>query len=193
MGMVDDVVRPETVLSAARRWILSDAPCHAPRRMERMMGAMGLVRNKIFATARQKTLATTKGNYPAPMRLIDVVRAGYEKGEEAGLAAEREALVALMETDACRSLLRLFFLRRDSKKWVTNSVHAAPAAVKQAAVIGGGTMGAGIVHAMVRVGIPVRLVEVDPLAASAALGRVRRMLDEDVASGKLSALQGAMR
>src|SRR5439155_4195758 len=61
---------------------------------------------------------------------------------------------------------------------------AKPHDINYAAVIGGGTMGAGIVHALVRAGIPVRLIEVDPPAVSGALGRIKRMLDEDVAAGR---------
>ncbi len=188
-GIVDDVVRPETVVTAARRWILSGAEHHQPERMQRLLASTAFTRKKIFATARKKTEATTFGNYPAPIKLIDVVQAGYDNGEDAGFTAERDGLVSLMETDACRSLLRLFFLRRDAKRWASNAVHATPNDVKHAAVIGGGTMGAGIVHALIRAGIPVRLVEVDPLAASAAQVRVRRLLDDEVKSGKLSALQ----
>ena len=49
-------------------------------------------------------------------------------------------------------------------------------------------MGAGIVHAMVKAGIQVRLVEVDAKAAAAGLGRVGHMLDEDVAAGRMTPL-----
>src|SRR5260221_4683823 len=49
-------------------------------------------------------------------------------------------------------------------------------------------MGAGIVPALIRANIRVRLVEVNPEAVSAALGRIRKMLDEDVAAGRLDKL-----
>ncbi|HEY2589109.1 MAG TPA: 3-hydroxyacyl-CoA dehydrogenase NAD-binding domain-containing protein, partial [Tepidisphaeraceae bacterium] len=91
--------------------------------------------------------------------------------------------------DASRNLVRLFFLKQGAKRAVFGLLHDKPADVKYAAVIGGGTMGAGIVHALVRAGIQVRLIEVDPKAVSGALGRVRKMLDDDVAAGRLSALE----
>ena len=50
-------------------------------------------------------------------------------------------------------------------------------------------MGAAIVHAMARAGIQTRLIEVDAKALSAGLARVRGLLDEDVAAGRISALQ----
>ena len=41
---------------------------------------------------------------------------------------------------------------------------------------------------MVRAGIQVRLVEVDEKAAAAGLGRVRKMLEDDVRSGRMTQL-----
>ena len=55
-------------------------------------------------------------------------------------------------------------------------------------MIGGGTMGAGIAHALARAGIFVRLVEVDAPAMSAGLGRIKKMLDDDVYAGRLDRL-----
>jgi len=117
-----------------------------------------------------------------------VVKTGYEHGMSAGLTAEREAILELVRTDATRNLLRLFYLRRGAKRRAADRLEAKPSEVKYAAVIGGGTMGAGIAHALIRAGIGVRLVEVNPAAASAALGRVRRLLDEDVSAGRLNQL-----
>ena len=54
----------------------------------------------MLAAAKRQTLEATYGNYPAPLRLLDVVAAGYERGFQAGLDAERDALLELTETDA---------------------------------------------------------------------------------------------
>ncbi|HZK82330.1 MAG TPA: 3-hydroxyacyl-CoA dehydrogenase NAD-binding domain-containing protein, partial [Humisphaera sp.] len=124
-----------------------------------------------------------------PMRLIEVARTGWEQGPHAGFDAERKALVELSQTDAAKNLIRLFFLRQGARKAIGEQIHAKPAEVKYAAVIGGGTMGAGIVYTLARAGIQVRLIEVDPQAVSAALVRVKRSFDDDVKGGRLSALE----
>lgn len=186
-GIVDEVVRPEALLEAAKRRLREIKP----RRLsiaQRTAAAVPFARNRILAAALKQTEAQAHGNYPAPLRLLDVVRIGYERGFEAGLAAERTALADLMQTDAATNLLRLFFLRQGAKRVITKQVHARPADVRYAAVIGGGTMGAGICHALAKAGINVRLVEVDPKAVSAALGRIRKMFDDDVAAGRLTTL-----
>jgi 3-hydroxyacyl-CoA dehydrogenase/enoyl-CoA hydratase/3-hydroxybutyryl-CoA epimerase len=84
--------------------------------------------------------------------------------------------------------MRLFFLRQGAKKWAAQQVQAQPVDVKYAAVIGAGTMGAGIAHSLIRAGIQVRLLEADATALSAGLGRIKRLLDDDVASGRLDKL-----
>ncbi|HET6249990.1 MAG TPA: 3-hydroxyacyl-CoA dehydrogenase NAD-binding domain-containing protein [Tepidisphaeraceae bacterium] len=186
--MIDDVVRPEALPAAARR-LVKKPPEHRPAPLlHRAATAMRFTRDKIFQAGRDKTLEQTHGNYPAPMRLIEVAKAGWENGPQAGFDAERKALVELIDTDVSRNLIRLFFLKQGAKKAIAEQVHAKPADVKYAAVVGGGTMGAGIVYSLARAGIEVRLIEVDPKAVSAGLVRVRKSFDDDVKSGRLSAL-----
>ncbi|MEZ0268425.1 MAG: 3-hydroxyacyl-CoA dehydrogenase NAD-binding domain-containing protein [Phycisphaerae bacterium] len=186
-GLIDEVVRPEALLLAAKR-LIKDTTRHTPKFFDRTVGTFGPLRRKVLRAAREQTLAKTFGNYPAQEKLLDVVAAGYERGFDAGLAAERAGIAELVKGDACRNLLRVFFLRGASKKWATEKLSAKPAKIEYAAVVGGGTMGAGIVHALAKSGINVRLIEVSPEAVSAGLTRVRAMLDGDVAEGKLDKL-----
>jgi 3-hydroxyacyl-CoA dehydrogenase/enoyl-CoA hydratase/3-hydroxybutyryl-CoA epimerase len=187
-GLIDEVVRPEALKAAAKRIVLSRASPHKPSWVERKAENISKLRERILDAARRKTLAQTHGNYPAPPALLDVVKTSYEQGFAAGLEAERRAILELTATDAGRNLLRLFFLRQAAKKEAAAHVASPPREVKHVAVIGGGTMGAGIIHAFIRAGLPVRLVEVDPPAVSAALGRIKRMLDDDVAAGRTDRL-----
>ncbi len=184
-GIVDEVVRPEALLAAAKRRVMGERPNRRLSLMDHTAARMPFVRNKILARARRETLATTLGHYPAPMRLIDVVQIACRDGEMAGFDAERAAVIDLMQTDTCQNLIRLFFLKQGAKRLIADQLRARPAEVKRAAVIGGGTMGAGIVHALARAGIDVRLVEVNAKAASAGLARVKRLLDDDVSAGRL--------
>ena len=187
-GIVDEVVRPEALLAAAKRLILHPPAAPRVRFAARAINYIGPVRRRVFAAARARTQSQTRGHYPAPMKIIDVIATGYDRGPAAGLEAERRGLSELMGTDACANLLRLFFLRQGAKREIAAAIPAKPHAVNYAAVIGGGTMGAGIVHGLVKAGIQVRLLEVDANAAAAGLGRVRHMLDDDVAAGRMTQL-----
>ena len=186
LGIVDEVVRPEALLDAARR-LLRQPPARRRRPWaDRLIGALPPLRGLLLATARRQALAKTWGHYPNATRIIAVVRTTCTSGAAAGLAAERAAIVDLADTDAAHNLMRLFFLRHDAKRAALPKIETQPAPVNHAAVVGGGVMGAGIVHALVRAGIPVRLVEQDQAAASAALRRVHALLDEDLHHKRLS-------
>ncbi len=189
IGMVDEVVRPEALLAACKRLLASHKDRHEADWSNRFAAATSFLRNRIFATAEAQTRQKTYGHYPAPLKVIETMRAGYENGFDAGLKAETDSILELMDTPACRNLMRLFFLRHGAKRALAQQVQAKPKDVKYAAVFGGGTMGAGIVHALVRAGIQTRLIEVDARALGAGLSRVRGLLDEDVGTGRLSALQ----
>jgi 3-hydroxyacyl-CoA dehydrogenase/enoyl-CoA hydratase/3-hydroxybutyryl-CoA epimerase len=187
-GLVDEVVRPEALLAAAKRIVTSGTDVRHPKWLDRTAARLSPVRSRILEAAKRQTIEKTYGNYPAPLKLIDVVRVCLENGVAAGLEAERNAILELAHGDVGRNLLRLFFLRQGAKKRAGERISALPHAVNHAAVVGGGTMGAGIVHALIRAGIPVRLVEVNPTAVSAALGRIKRMLDDDVSAGRIDRL-----
>jgi len=189
LGMIDQVVRPEALMAAAHRLAMTRPKRKKLALIDRMAHRSPFVQKRMFAKALKETGKKTYGHYPAPGRIIKAVRRGFNKGIAAGLAAERKSLVALTKTDACRNLMRLFFLRKKLKQQTAARYEVEPSTIKRAAVIGGGVMGAGIVHALLRKGIDVRLIEINEQAISAALGRVDKLLASDVRSGKLSELE----
>jgi len=57
--------------------------------VDRAIAATSLIRGRVLESARNKTLDTTYGHYPAPLRLLDVLQTSYRDGMKAGLEAER--------------------------------------------------------------------------------------------------------
>ena len=66
-----------------------------------------------------------------------------------------------------------------------------PAPVQQAAVIGAGTMGAGIAQVLATAGADVHLVDLQPDALDRATGRIRADLDGAVQRGRMQAAEAA--
>lgn len=186
-GIIDETVRPEALLDAAKRLAMRP-PARRKLPLKDRLAAKPPMLNAVLSAARRQTEAQAHGHYPAPLRIIDVIRDGYTKDPAAGFEAERRALLDLSQTDTCRNLMRLFFLRQGSKRTMAKQLNADPREIKYAAVVGGGTMGAGIVHSLISAGIKVRLIEVDNSAISAALRRIQGMLNEDVRAGRIDAL-----
>ncbi|MFG1280426.1 3-hydroxyacyl-CoA dehydrogenase, partial [Xanthobacter autotrophicus] len=86
---------------------------------------------------------------PAIDEAIRVIRAAGEFAT--GLAAERAAFLALRESAEARALRHLFFAEREATK-VPGLESVAPRPVEAVAVIGAGTMGAGIAVALADAG-----------------------------------------
>lgn len=74
------------------------------------------VKDKIFGKARQQVMKMSGGLYPAPLKILDVIRAGVDRGFEAGLEAERNGFGELSQTPQSKGLIGLFRGQTQCKK-----------------------------------------------------------------------------
>ena len=56
--------------------------------VNRVLEETGFGRNILFKQARKQTVSKTKGNYPAPERIIDCIETGMSDGMRDGLRVE---------------------------------------------------------------------------------------------------------
>ncbi len=135
--------------------------------------------------AARARLKTARPLLPAPMRVVDAIGAASKPFDE-GLTIERRAFLELMETPESKGLRYAFFAERAAGKvdGITPSTPVRP--LEQAAVIGAGTMGAGIAVALLDAGIPLWLVEADQAALDRGLARIAGSYDGQVKKGKLT-------
>ena len=162
-GIVDDVVPESVLLDVAEQFALKRKPeREAPQKglMNKMLETTGPGRNIMFKKAREATFSKTKGNYPAPGFIIDVIETGMTEGMKAGLKAEAEAFGKLVMTPESFQLRQIFFATTEMKK--ENGVEGVtPAKVNKAGVLGGGLMGGGIAFVTsTKAGVPVRIKDV---------------------------------
>jgi 3-hydroxyacyl-CoA dehydrogenase/enoyl-CoA hydratase/3-hydroxybutyryl-CoA epimerase len=197
LGLVDEVVPPSMLLEVARARALEAIGAAPSKRDRNLASAAGLQelalettpvgRNILFKQARQRMLAETKGNYPAPEKALEAVRIGIDQGFDAGLAAEARFFGELVVSPESKALRSIFFTSREMGKetWVPEGVEAHP--VSKVAVLGGGLMGGGIaaVSAM-RAGSSVRVKEVDDAGVGRALGYVSKILADRVKKRRMS-------
>ena len=135
--------------------------------------------------AARARLETQRPRLPAPVHAVDAIEAAGGAFEE-GLAIERRLFQELMETPESKGLRHAFFAERAAAKvdGVTPSTPVRP--LKQAAVIGAGTMGAGIAVALLDAGIPVWLVEADQPALERGVTRIAGSYDGQIKRGRLT-------
>lgn len=196
IGLVDEVVHPAVLVDAACRRARALAG-DASRRDGRSAWLVDRVRATLveetaagralaFRRAEADVLARTHGRMPAPLRALEVVRAGVEQGPRAGYAAEAQAFGELLVTREARNLIRVFDLRRALRRAARETASSART-VDKVAVIGAGLMGAGIAAVTTsRAGLPVRLIDVDRAAIRRGLRSIRGYLDHRVAQRRIS-------
>lgn len=144
-----------------------------------------LGRKFLFDQARKQLLAKTHGNYPAPEKILDVVRIGLEKGMDAGLDAEAKAFGELVVSRESAALRSIFFATTALKKESGTDGDEKARPVEQVGMLGAGLMGAGIAYVTAaNAKTPVRLKDRDDAGVLKGLAYV-----EDILRGRMKRKQ----
>jgi len=139
-GLVDEVVESGILLDVARRFA-DRGKRRTPGRTKFYIEGNPIARNVIFGKARKAVLSQTHGNYPAPLKAIDVMEFAMSNGVERGMAREVEEAAELVNNDVAKNLVQLFFLMEESKK---DPFDIKPKSIDYVGVLGAGVMGGGI-------------------------------------------------
>jgi 3-hydroxyacyl-CoA dehydrogenase/enoyl-CoA hydratase/3-hydroxybutyryl-CoA epimerase len=117
-------------------------------------------RKVLFSQALKTVLGKTKGNYPAPIKIIECVKMGVEQSPAKGYQLEADHFGHLVMTKESAQLRQIFFATTDMKKEQgIEGVEADP--VNNVAVLGGGLMGGGIAFVTAtKANIPVRIKDI---------------------------------
>ena len=209
LGLVDAVVSRERLLEAAIERALGMGGLH--RRMGRplvpprvaspfnrrgfselLVARNPIGRQLLFARVRRQTLDKTRGNYPAPERILEVVRKGLEQGIAAGFAAEARAFGELVVSPQSRALVRMFFATRElAKDNGVDDPQTESRNVDAVGVLGAGLMGVGIAYlCAARAGTPVTIRERDQESLGNGMQRLRELVDARVQRNRLSSEKG---
>ena len=170
IGLVDELTHAPGLHQAAKKAArqLADGSL-TPNRpsdwTDRLLESNPLTRRGVYWKAGQDTQKETRGNYPAPPRIIECVKTGLEQGLEAGLDAEATAFGELVFTPESKALVSLFFAKRQAD---TNDHADEARSVQRMAVLGAGLMGAGIADVSARDGIDVFVKDIDLERAATA-------------------------
>jgi 3-hydroxyacyl-CoA dehydrogenase len=189
-ALLDRVVAGDPLAAATELATSSDVATSPPRRTRDIP-----VDEPKVATLCEAARARLRAEWPllpAPLRAVDAIEAAAQPFDE-GLAVERRAFLELMETPESKGLRYAFFAERAAGKIDGIPPATAIRPVEQAAVIGAGTMGAGIAVALLDAGIPLWLVEADQTALDRGLALIAGIYDAQVKKGKLTESERARR
>jgi 3-hydroxyacyl-CoA dehydrogenase len=122
----------------------------------------------------------------APFKAIDAIEAATRLPFDEGLHRETELFNECILSEQARALMHVFFGERAVAKvpGIGKDVPVMP--IKQAAVVGAGTMGGGITMTYINAGIPVILKEVSQEALDRGLATIRKNYAASVARSRMT-------
>jgi 3-hydroxyacyl-CoA dehydrogenase len=128
-----------------------------------------------------------RGKLTAPVAALDAVEASAALPFEEGIRLEAEIFERCLHSDQCKALIHAFFAERAVGKIPDLPKNTPVYPIRQAAVIGAGTMGGGIAMALSNAGIPVFLKDAEQAALDRGLATIRKNYERSVKSGRLTA------
>jgi 3-hydroxyacyl-CoA dehydrogenase / enoyl-CoA hydratase / 3-hydroxybutyryl-CoA epimerase len=177
IGLVDEVVERGILLDVAKRFA-QRGKRKGGTRTKFLVDGNPAMRKIIFGKARKAVLAKTHGQYPAPLKAIEVMEYGLSAGVERGLAREVDEVAPLIMGEIAQNLVRLFFLMEESKK---DRIAAVPRAVDYVGVLGAGIMGGGIAQIVAdKTGASVRMRDINWNALAGGLRAAAKVWKKSV-------------
>ncbi|XP_078397568.1 trifunctional enzyme subunit alpha, mitochondrial-like [Cetorhinus maximus] len=109
-----------------------------------------IIREQVYKMVGKKVMAQTKGLYPAPLKIIEVVKTGLEQGSDAGYLIESQKFGELAMTNESKALIGLYHGQVACKK---NKFGKPQKEIEKIAILGAGLMGAGVAQVTIDKGI----------------------------------------
>ena len=133
----------------------------------------------------EKAVAAKAKRQVAPVRALASIRTASEAEFATAMAFERETFLELRGSSQALALRHVFFAERAAPR-PPELAGLTPRDIRSAAVIGGGTMGAGIIAAFRDAGLPVILVERDKAAVARGLANIRSIFEASAKRGRIT-------
>ncbi|MBK6466587.1 MAG: enoyl-CoA hydratase/isomerase family protein [Rhodobacter sp.] len=191
-GLIDEVVAPEDLLSAAKAWVLAakDADLVKPwdDKGYRMPGGApyhpaGFM---TFLGANAMVLGKTQGVYPAAKALLAAVYEGALVPFDAALRIEARHFTSVLMNPSSEAMIRSLFINKEALDKGANRPDVPDQTVKKLGVLGAGMMGAGIAHVAALAGIEVVLIDSTQEAADRGRAHSEAILDKGIARKKVT-------
>ena len=187
IGLIDAVIDDDDFIDAALRNLL--ARLASGKRPEKPCGPALLSEEaRVWLDGFEaKTRKRARGQH-SPLRALEAVRAASELDLDAGLKREREIFLECLNSAQRKGLVHAFFGERAVGKHAFLKDHA-PRPVRSTAIVGAGTMGAGIAAAFAANGFEVKLHDRDPNALERGVETVRKTVQSALAKGRIDAAE----
>ena len=202
-GIVQAIASPDTLLDAARRWLLDHPTAIQPWDIKGYtLPGGGPFDAKVapsFVVGNTMLQAQTFHNLPAPLAIQSCLYEGAQLPMDKALRVESKYLAYLTRDPVSRGMIRtLFVSKTKAEKGLHRPAGIAPLHCRTLGIVGAGMMGSGIAQMAAQRGIDVVLLDRDVAAAErgkeAAQKRLARLVEKGrMEAGKAQALLARIR
>jgi 3-hydroxyacyl-CoA dehydrogenase/enoyl-CoA hydratase/3-hydroxybutyryl-CoA epimerase len=173
IGLVNDVVPNSILISTAEKMALAGSfklkSVFKLSFVNKFLEGTFVGRNIVYKQAKKTVLSKTKGNYPAPAKIIECVKIGIEQSSAKGYQIEAKYFAELAMSDVSAQLRNLFFATTAMKK-EQGVADVMPNKINKIGVLGGGLMGGGIAFVTTtKAKIPARIKDISHQGISHAI------------------------
>ena len=182
-GLVDAICEEGEMVDSA---VVFQGPSQPPPRTSERTDKVRdpEVNDAAFARA-EEMMAKVRPGIIAPSRIADAVKTGLTESFQEGIRKEQQAFAACMDTLPTQNKIYLFFATRDTAN-APSLAGAEPVAITKAGVVGMGSMGTGIAHALILAGVPVVALDQSKEIVEKGLSRIRNSIEKRVAQQRCS-------
>ncbi len=160
---------------------------------EKVLAGNFLGRMLVFSQAKQTVLKQTRGHYPAPLRMLEVMSHVFSESRHAYMRREADAFADLWSTSESRNLVGLFFLTENAKRDTGTSLSETQVkelpSVKSLGVLGAGVMGGGVAAQSAVFGLRTTIKDINFEAIAKGLAHARSLFDKDVKKKRITKIQ----
>ncbi len=184
-GLVDKLVEGTDPLAAGLAYLRELLAANAPVRRTRDLAIAEPQAALAWLDEQKAETAKKSRGLFSPLKIIECVHAALQLPFDEGMARERALFMECIDSPQRAGLIHAFFAEREVVK-VPEAQAAQPRPVASIAVIGGGTMGAGIAVAALDAGLPVTMIERDAESIARGRANVEKVYNALVAKGRMT-------
>ncbi len=164
IGMIDSVVPQAIITDAAiscAKKLIQQQPLRKKKAFLQKVLAWPVISHLIIHKAKQQVIKKTKGLYPAPLAILDVINKGLHQSLNNALRYEAEQFGKLAVTPEAKQLMQLYFVTTELKKASFVADDIKPSTISKIGILGGGLMGSGIATVSVdKANVSVRMKDI---------------------------------
>src|SRR5215470_13074248 len=190
MKLIDAVVPPADLITAAKDWIKAGGKAKAPWDTEGFRLPGGPVYSKAgmmtFPAANAIYRRETYDNYPAALAILQVVYEGLQVPFDTALRIESRWFAKILRSPEATAMIRsLFVSMQELNKGARRPANEPPTSLKKIGIVGAGFMGAGIAQVSAAAGLQVVLVDRDQETADKGKAGLHKALSDRVRKGRM--------